>query len=223
MNSDNVMTAVRAILAAAVVALAAASAAAADAVLVQAQGQVYVLAKGAKSYSRAKRGQDLAYGDHVRCGEGAIAQIALGGRGAVLVRGNSSFTLLGDADRTTLNFRFGEFLIGLRRALTEGQTFQVRTPAAVAAVRGTLFWGKSDEAKTTTYAGFGHVISVTAQGKTVLVSAGQKTTVALGQPPAPPAPHDIPVSYLDNFKIGGSLLDVLSLVDLPQSTRPAPR
>jgi len=134
----------------------------------------------------------------------------------VLVRGDSSFTITGDADHTQLNFRFGEFLIGLRKALTSSQSFKVRTPAAVAAVRGTLFWGKSDESKTTTYAGFGHTIAVTAKGKTVLVHAGEKTTVALGRAPAETAKHDIPVSYTDNFRIGGDLQNLESLVDLPK-------
>jgi hypothetical protein len=192
------------------------SARAADAVLAQVQGQVYVLTEGSGKFVRAKGGEALSFGDHVRTGKGAIAQLTLSDRGALLVRGDSSFTLEGDADNTSVRFRFGEFLIGLRKALTETQTFKVSTPAAVAAVRGTLFWGKSDEAKTTTYAGFGHTIAVTAQGKTVLVHGGEKTTVAFGEAPADSAAHDIPVSYLDNFKIGGGLQGAEKLIDLPK-------
>jgi len=192
------------------------SARAADAVLAQVQGQVYVLTSGSGRFVRAKGGDELSYGDHIRTGKGAIAQLTLSDRGALLVRGVSSFTLEGDADNTSVRFRFGEFVIGLRKALTATQTFKVSTPAAVAAVRGTLFWGKSDADKTTTYAGFGHTIAVTAQGKTVLVHAGEKTTVAFGQPPADAARHDIPTSYFDNFKIGGGLQNVEQLVELPK-------
>ena len=202
--------------AALLLAAGAAAARAADAVLVQIQGPVYIQAKGAGKFVQAKGGEDLSYGDHLRTGAGSIAQIALSDRGALLVRGDSSFTLGGDEKNTLLNFRFGEFLIGLRKALLETQSFQVRTPAAVAAVRGTLFWGKSDETKTTTYAGFGHAIAVTAAGKTVVVNAGEKTTVAFGQAPAEAAKHDIPVSYFDNFKVGGTLQNVGALVDLPK-------
>lgn len=189
---------------------------AADAVLVKAKGDVFIRAGGSEKYLRAKGGEELLYGDRVRTGAGAVAQVELPGRGAVLVREDSSFTLEGDPENTMLNFRVGEFLIGLKKSLTQGQTFKVRTPAAVAAVRGTLFWGKSDEAKNTTYAGFGHTIEVTAKGKTVVVAAGQTTTVAFGEPPAPAKPHDIPVAYTDNFKVGGSLLDLETLVDLPK-------
>jgi hypothetical protein len=187
-----------------------------DAVLVQTQGPVYLLAKGSGKYVRAKGGEDLSFGDHVRTGKDSIAQITLSDRGAVLVRGDSSFTLGGDEKNTLLNFRFGEFLVGLRKALLSDESFKVRTPAAVAAVRGTLFWGKSGDDKATTYAGFGHTIAVTAQGKTVLVRAGEKTTVAFGQAPVEAAAHDIPVSYFDNFKIGGTLQNVGALVDLPK-------
>lgn len=204
-------------IAAVVLLLASASwARAADAVIVQAKGQVYLQAKGSGRYVRVKGGEDMSYGDHVRAAADSVAQIVLSDRGAVLVRGDSSFTLSGDADHTLLNFRFGEFLIGLRKALLSTQSFEVRTPAAVAAVRGTLFWGKSDETKTTTYAGFGHTIAVTARGQTVLVHAGEKTTVAFGQAPAATAKHDIPVSYFDNFKLGGSLQNLGALVDLPK-------
>lgn len=190
---------------------------AADATLAKVKGDVFIRAGGSEKYLRAKGGEELLFGDRVRTGAGAVAQVVLGGdRGAVLVREDSSFTLEGDADKTLLSFRVGEFLIGLRKPLAAGQSFRVRTPAAVAAVRGTLFWGKTDEAKTTTYAGFGHAIEVTAQGKTVLVEAGKKTTVAFGQAPAAAQAHDIPAAYADNFKVDGGLQSLETLVDLPK-------
>ncbi|MFI5345834.1 MAG: FecR domain-containing protein [Elusimicrobiota bacterium] len=197
--------------------LASTPAFAADAVLVKLSGPVFIRAGGAPKDIRAKGGEELIYGDAVRTGPGAVAQIELTGRGAVLVRENSAFILQGDPQMTLLNFKFGEFLIGLRKALTSGESFRVRTPAAVAAVRGTLFWGKSDEKKTTTYAGLEHVIAVTAKGKTVLIPAGLTTTVAYGEPPSDPKPHDIAKSYLNNFAVDG---DILGLGDLLEAPKP---
>jgi len=199
-----------------VLAAAAGPAFAADATLVKISGRVLIRPGGAEKDLVAKGGEELLYGDAIRTESGALAQVDLGGRGAVLLRENSAFLLQGDPTRTTLRFQFGEFLIGLTRALAKDESFRVRTPAAVAAVRGTLFWGQSDEKKTTTYAGFGHVIAVTAKGKTVLVGPGEKTTVALDAAPAEPVQSGIPVAYLDNFKIGGSLQGLESLVELPQ-------
>jgi hypothetical protein len=187
-----------------------------DATLSNVSGPVFVRAEGAAKDLPAKGGEQLIYGDAVKTGPGGTAHLLLGDRGAVLVRENSFFVLQGNSQNTTLRFTFGEFLIGLRRKLEPGQTFKVRTPAAVAAVRGTLFWGKTDEKKTSTYAGFGHTIAVTAQGKTVLVHAGETTTIPFGEAPAAVKPSAIPVSYTDNFRLAGSLQGLESLVDLPK-------
>ena len=188
-----------------------------DATLSKVQGPVFIRAEGASADLPAQGGEELLYGDAVKTGPGGSAHLLIGERGAVLVRENSSFKLEGNSRNTTLRFAFGEFLIGLRRQLTGGETFKVRTPSAVAAVRGTLFWGKTDEKKTSTYAGFGHTIAVSAKGKTVLVHAGETTTVPFGEAPAAVKPHEIPLSYTDNFRIGGSLQDLESLVDMPKS------
>lgn len=194
--------------------LIAAPALAADAVIAQASGPVFLLPQGGKAVA-AKGGESLLYGDSVRTGAGGVAQVVIGDRGAVLVRENTRFSLQGNPRRTTLAFSAGEFLIGLRRRLERGQSFRVRTPAAIAAVRGTLFWGKSDAERTTTYAGLGHEIAVTAKGKTVVVRAGETTTVALGKAPAAVTRHAIPLSYLDNFKVMGSLQGLESLAAPP--------
>ena len=196
--------------------LAAAPSFAADAVLAKLSGTVYIRAQGAPQDIVAKGGEEMIYGDALRTGPGATAQIVIVGRGAVLVRENSAFVLQGDPHNTVLNFRFGEFLIGLRKKLENGEAFRVRTPGAVAAVRGTLFWGKSDAQKNTTYAGFGHTIAVTAKGKTVLVHAGETTSVPFGEAPAAVKPSAIPLTYVDVFRVDGSLQGLEELVDLPK-------
>ncbi|MFI5350445.1 MAG: FecR domain-containing protein [Elusimicrobiota bacterium] len=202
--------------------LASAPSFAQDATLSKVRGPVFVRAEGSAEDLPAKGGEELLYGDAVKTGPGGSAHLLIGERGAVLVRENSFFKLEGNSRNISLRFTFGEFLIGLRRKLAGGETFKVRTPASVAAVRGTLFWGKTDEKKTSTYAGFGHTIAVTAKGKTILVHAGETTTVAFGAAPAEVKPHEIPLSYTDSFRIDGSLQDLESLVDMPKSGDAAP-
>lgn len=197
--------------------LATAPSFAADATLVKTKGKVYLRPEGAAQDLPAKGGEQLLYGDAVRTeGADAVAQVEIAGRGAVLLRGDSAFLLQGDGARTTLRFRFGEFLVGLRRTLGKGESFRVRTPSAVAAVRGTLFWGKSDEKKTTTYAGLGHVIAVTGKGKTVLVRPGEATEVPLDGEPSPVKPHGIPASYWANFAVDGDLRGLEGLMEKPR-------
>lgn len=191
----------------------AASASAQDATIVKMSGPVSILAGGAVKYTPARNGTVLIYGDTVRVGKGGVAQLILKERGAVLLREETVMTLQGNDKNTRLSFRFGEFLIGLSKKLAPNQTFKIRTAAAVAAVRGTLFWGKSDKAdKSSTYAGFGHTVAVTAKGKTVLVTPGKTVKVAYGEAPAEPAASTVTIDYAKNFALDGDLQGLEKLV-----------
>lgn len=194
--------------------LLAVTASAQDATLVKISGPVSILAGGGKRYAPAKGGEELLFGDTVRVGKGGVAHLLLADRGAVLLRDETLLTLQGSPARTTLAFKFGEFLIGLNQKLVRGQSFKVRTPAAVAAVRGTLFWGKSDKTdQSTAYAGFGHTVAVTAQGKTVLVEAGKTVTVVFGSAPADAVASTVGLDYAKNFMIDGSLQGAEALAE----------
>ena len=188
-----------------------------DATLTKIFGPVSVLAEGGARFVKAKGGEQLLFGDAIRVGKGGIAHLILADRGAVLLREESLLTLQGSPRRSVLAVKYGEFLIGLRKTLAAGQSFKVRTPAAVAAVRGTLFWGKADKAdQSTAYAGFGHVVAVTAKGKTVLVEPGKTVTVAFGETPADAAPSAVGLEYAENFAIEGG---IQSLGDLAETDK----
>ena len=88
-----------------------------------------------------------------------------------------------------MNFSVGEFLIGLRRKLGKGESFRVRTPAAVAAVRGTLFWGKSDENKDTDYVSFRDTIEIRAGGKKSFWRRATSCMSPSARPPRSPRPR----------------------------------
>lgn len=187
-------------------------AAARDAVLVKASGKVWVKAEGTEKYVPVKEGAQLLFGDSVRVGKRSVAQLTLGENAAVLVREDSEFLLGGTAEKTELDFSFGEFLIGLRKKLGLRQSFRTRTPSAVAAIRGTLFWGKADKKdKSTTYAGFGGKVVVEAQGRMAEVTPGTTVTVAFGKPPAQPVPSTMTLDYAGKFMVDGTLQGLESL------------
>lgn len=206
--------------------LAALPAAAKDAVLVKATGKVWVKADGTEKFVKAQEGALLLYGDTVRVGKKSVAQLTLGPDAVVLVREETEFLIGGSAGQTELDFSFGEFLVGLRKRLTQKQSFRVRTPAAVAAIRGTLFWGRSDKKdKSTTYAGFGGKVRVEAQGQAVEVTPGKTVTVAFGAAPADPAPSTVTLDYAGKFMVDGSLqgLEALARETEPEDVPPAPK
>lgn len=191
-----------------------AAALAQDGVLVKVSGPVSVLAGGARRFVAAKGGEELIFGDTVKVGNGGVAHLTLREGGTVLLREESFMTLQGSRQKTMLRFRFGEFLIGLKKRLGPGQSFKVRTPAAVAAVRGTLFWGKADKAdQSTTYAGFGHTVAVTAKDRTVLVTPGRTITVSFGEAPKDPVASAVGLDYVMNFTIDGSLQGLADLAE----------
>ena len=78
-------------------------------------------------------------------------------------------------------------------------------PAAVAGVRGTLFWGLADADLTSTFACFHDTIVLEAAGKSVELTAGNLCSTKIGDAPAEPAKHSVPASYLETFAVGGSL------------------
>ena len=188
-------------------------AAAQDALLTAVSGKVWIIPAGQKRPVAAKKGDALIFGDGLRTSSKAIAHLSLERGGMILVQENSRLVLEGDGDNPVANFSLGEFLVGLAKKLEAGRSFKVHTPAAVAAVRGTLFWGKTDKAKQATFAGFGHEISVTAQGKSVTVGPGQTVTVDFGKAPPEPKPHAIPKSYLQTFAVKGSISGLDALAD----------
>lgn len=184
-----------------------------DATLKATQGRVFIRAAGQKIYFRAKAPDALIFGDSVKTGPKSLAQLVLEGGAIVLVRENSTLTLGGEPEDALVSFWIGEFLVGLKEKLGGKRSLKVQTPAAVASVRGTLFWGETDAAREATFAGFGSEVTVTAQGQSVTLKPGESVAVAYGKPPPKPKPHAIKRGYLKTFSVEGSLQGLEALVD----------
>lgn len=187
-----------------------------DATIESIKGSVFILPRGDRPIP-AQPGDKILFGDGVRTGAGSAAHVVLAGGQILLVRENSRLTLGGTTEHARVYFPRGEFLVGLTKIPSSRRSFRIATPAAVASARGTLFWGKTDRAKSAAFAALGGTVAVTAQGKTVRIGPGQRVVVALGAPPAPVERHPIAPSYLDTFRIVGFLRGLEALID------PAPR
>lgn len=201
------------LIAAAFVFLSAAPLLAQDASLAGVTGKVSIRSEGEKRYLPAKTGDSLIYSDAVKTGPNSLAHILFADGSAVLVKENSRLVLQGTPRKTIVSFSIGEFLVGIKKKFAAGQSFKVRTPSAVAAVRGTLFWGKVEKDGSAQFAGLGHTVAVAAKGKTVLLKAGLKTSIAPGSQPAEPQPHDIPPSYAKTFAVGDSIQGLEALIE----------
>jgi hypothetical protein len=84
------------------------------------------------------------------------------------------------------------------------ESYKINTPAATIGVRGTVLSLRTDERGTWVYVESGSV-TVTANGVTVVVNAGQATSVAMGG--APSAPVDTPSPPFDTTGMQALLWD----------------
>ena len=176
-----------------------------DAILIRKSGDVEILPRGAKNFKKASAGAGLRFGDTVQTLKGAKAQILFPGGGAILIKESTSIKLSGKKGAILAHVPKGEFLIGIKKRLRIGESFRVKTPAAVASVRGTLFWGLSDDELNSTYACFQHTIEISAKGKKTLLQPGEKTSIAYGKAPGKKEQANIPVEYMDTFEVDGTI------------------
>jgi ferric-dicitrate binding protein FerR (iron transport regulator) len=179
--------------------------AAGEAVLKASRGHVSVRSAATRQWTVAQPGMELNRNDQVMTGKNGAVQLSFANGATMLVKERSRFSLSADKWGRLVRFRSGEFLIGLRKKLEGADRFRVRTPIAVAAVRGTVFWGKSDPTEGDKFACFTGFIEVYAKGKNITLEPGQLTSIAPQQPPADPQPSNIDPAYLQNFAVDGSL------------------
>jgi ferric-dicitrate binding protein FerR (iron transport regulator) len=185
---------------------------AADATLAEANGRVKLTRAGKSFHVAARKGDALSFGDKIQTGEGAVAHIVFKDGATVLVKGSSKLTLSGSKKDAIVSFDIGEFLIGLKRKLRKDEKFSVKTPAATAAIRGTLFWGLSDDNKDTTYACFVDQIEIEAAGRKLMLEKGQKVKIPFGESPGNTEPANVPLSYLDTFAVNKALQGLPNLL-----------
>lgn len=158
-----------------------------DARLTQAAGEVTVFAADqAAEGVPADADMPLEAGDRVVTGADGTCEIALDAEHAITLKENSSFTLSKPAKADTiLELTVGSLLAKFSKLLA-GQSVKVRTPTAVAAVRGTEL-GVEVEGSESHVAVFdeGRVEVESEGGKETLIS-NQETVVRRGARPLAP-------------------------------------
>ena len=78
--------------------------------------------------------------DRINTGEKSIVKVLMGGRAIVTVRELSVLTITEEVGRTVVNLESGKIAVGVaKERMKPGETLEVHTPNAVAAVRGTVF------------------------------------------------------------------------------------
>lgn len=89
---------------------------------------------------------------------------------------------------TRLAIDYGQARLQIRRFTHEGSRLELQTPAGVSAVRGTKYGIVVQPDGKTGLATLEGAVTMTAQGKTVVVSGGLQTLTVPGQQPQNPVP-----------------------------------
>jgi len=82
---------------------------------------------------------DVFVRDHIATAEKSIVRVLLGGKALVTVRELSALIITEEAGRSTLDLRSGKIALGVvRQRMRPGEVIEIRTPNAIAAIRGTV-------------------------------------------------------------------------------------
>jgi hypothetical protein len=164
-----------------------------QAVLSMKDGNVFVMEEGAENWAEAQVSQVLTAGDTIRVGEGARAEITFF-EGSVIeleagtIIGISELSLDADTGSTTitLNEEVGRTISRVTKLSDTGSSYEVETPACVAAVKGSVMEVNVDQDGVTQVINQEGTIVAISQGLTVQVPEGMQSTVVPGQPPSSP-------------------------------------
>jgi len=164
------------------------------ATLDQMSGAVEFLPAGSDTWRPVLAGEQLEAGSQIRTGPRSAARLRffdgsttdLGARVEVAI---IQMNARRDGGKAVILLRqtSGQTRSHVRRLPDQASRFEIRTPAAVVTVRGTEFTTTVETDGTTSVAVAEGLVEVTAQETTVLVPAGQQTTVQPGRPPSTPA------------------------------------
>lgn len=160
-----------------------------EARLTQSQGSVTVYTAEEAQGVPGEKEMPLEAGDRVSTGEDGSAELALDGLHLIVLQSNSDFTLT-DTRRTKTEFKLnlGNILAKIQSLLAD-QNVRVRTPTAVASVRGTEFGVEiPPDAPDETHIGVfdeGKVEVEGGAGPPEILKANQETRVLRGASPVP--------------------------------------
>lgn len=158
-----------------------------DARVTAVSGDVTVIPADGGEESAAEADMPLEEGDRVVTGDDGEAELSLDGGSLVTVHARSDFKLeKTDKSGTSFSLAFGSLLAKIQKL--GSQSLQVRTPTAVAAVRGTEFGVEVE-------GGDSHVgvfdegrVEVSGSGGKEVLTPNQETSVRGGQAPLKAAP-----------------------------------
>ena len=109
------------------------------------QGTATVARSSAPDPAPLKFKDDVFVQDRITTGEESIARILLGGKAVVTIRERSNLTITETATSSTIEMTSGKIALSVDKSRVKpGESVEIKTPNAVAAIRGTIIIAEVD-------------------------------------------------------------------------------
>ncbi|UCB43242.1 MAG: DUF11 domain-containing protein [Dehalococcoidales bacterium] len=160
-----------------------------------AEGQILVMKAGTDSWTEAGVGTTVELGDILKAGvesravitffEGSTIELEAGAEVEVVELG-----IVEEAGSTIIRLKqsIGNTVSRVSKLADTNSSYEVETPTAVAAVRGSIMFVQVRQDGATAVGNGDGSVSVSAEGEEVSLPEGTYSTVEQGQPPSAPKP-----------------------------------
>jgi hypothetical protein len=158
------------------------------------EGPVLVQRNGSQDWVDGKAGMDIKAGDRVKTEPDGTATIVFFEGSSLELKGETEIALTeltGKQDTSTtikMKQEIGTTISRVKKLADTASRYEIETPAATAGVRGTIFKVVVLADGTTIVTNTEGSISVTAQGKTIILEEKTRVTIKRGQEPGEPEP-----------------------------------
>jgi hypothetical protein len=162
-------------------------------VLSVAGGTVLFMRPGDTEWSSATAGMTLGTDYKIKTEAGGHATITFFEGSTIELDGSTEISLgelnpEGTASHISIEQSLGKTISRVTKLVDPASGYEIRTPAAVASVRGTDFYVSVNSSGVTTVGSTEGLVFVSAQGVEVELTAGLRTTVSPGKAPGAPEP-----------------------------------
>ncbi len=161
------------------------------------EGVVQILRKGATDWHTAKAGMPLEVGDQVYSHDESFAEIRYAIGTVLRMDEKTKITIEASSDKVIkTKSPLGNVWVNMRKLVATGREFEVQTPTAVAAIRGTVFDMSSVLDSASYVAVFeGKVAVGPSDDLKKKLDAEKKKAVKTEKPVEVPGPEEIPGPY----------------------------
>jgi hypothetical protein len=161
------------------------------------EGVVQIMKNGASEWRNAKPGTTLEIGDQVFTHEESFAEIRYAIGTVLRMDEKTKVTIEASSEKTIkTKSAIGNVWVNMRKLVATGREFQVSTPTAVAAIRGTVFDMSSVPDSASYVAVFeGKVAVGPSEDLKKKLEQEKKKATKVGKPVEVPGPEEIPGPY----------------------------